>query len=147
MRCNDCNKFVSFDSESDAEINVTVDDEGVITGDVTFTNNCAECGTELKQGTLDIECDLSQQIVDHRDEKKEAGEPVVDHDTLDVEDDGGQRFDEMQDTDRRGKKIKNVRYMKHLYGVEIEFTVTCKCGETFTQTWRDSLPGSAMEEM
>lgn len=118
----------------------------MVTGSVDIANNCQECGTELKRATLDVECDLSAQVRDHRDEKKEAGEPDSDHDSLDVADDGGQRFDELQNKDRHGKPIKNARYMKHLYGAEVEFKVTCKCGETFTENWRDSVPGSAMEE-
>jgi hypothetical protein len=148
MRCPDCQKFVSFDSETDPEVNVeSVDEEGVVTGDVRIVNTCAECGTELKEASLDVEEDFSEEVAEHRKERKDAGEPDEDHDELTVETDDGSRFDEMQDTDRHGKKIKRARYMKHLYGAEVEITVECKCGEKFTRTWRDSVPGSSMEEM
>jgi hypothetical protein len=146
MRCPDCSKFVSFDTEQDPEIDVSVDDEGVVTGNVRIVNTCAECSTELKEATMDLEADLSDQIVEHRDADENKDKPE-EHDTLSVDTDGGSRFDELQNKDRHGKTIKNTRYMKHLYGAEVEITVTCKCGETFTNTWRDSVQGSGMEEM
>jgi hypothetical protein len=134
-RCPDCNKFVSLDAEVDPEINVTVDDEGVITGDVRIANACGECGTELLESTFSVEVDLSAEIRDHRDEhEKEKSE----HNTLDVDDDGGSRVDEFKGPGRRAA---------HLYGAEVEFTVTCKCGEKFSQSWRETVQSSSMDSL
>jgi hypothetical protein len=139
---------VSFDSDADPEVDsIDVDDEGVVTGSVRITNNCAECSTEMREFTFDLKEDFSDDIAAHRAEKQKAGEADDLHDELTVDEQGGSRFDEMQDTDRNGKKIKNTRYMKHLYGAEVELMVTCKCGETFSRTWRDTVPGSGMDEM
>jgi hypothetical protein len=54
MRCPDCNKFVSMDLGDSPDMNIDVDAEGTINGDVTITRNCTECGTELKEGRFDI---------------------------------------------------------------------------------------------
>ena len=150
MRCSDCNKFVSFDTEQEPEIDISVDDDGVVNGTVRIVNTCAECGTELKEGTFDLEVDLSGAIADHREEHRQKSDKdgaVAGHTSLEVEDDGGSRFEDSVTTDRRGKKITNPRYMKHLYGAEVEIKVTCECGEVFTDTWRDSLAGSSMDEL
>src|SRR5687767_14393235 len=67
MRCPDCNKFVSFDTEADPETNIDVAEDGAITGDVRIANNCQECGTELKEGTFDVDDDsIVNQLADHR---------------------------------------------------------------------------------
>jgi hypothetical protein len=141
---------VSFDTDVDPELNLSVDDEGVVTGSVRIANHCAECGQELTEGLLDLEVDLSDAIREHRDEhtpKDFTGTDIPGHTTLELTDDGGSRTDELVKTDRRGKPITNFRYMKHLYGVEVEVTVTCECGETFTDKWRDSVQASAMESL
>ncbi len=51
-RCSDCNKFVSLELGDSPDMNLDIDDEGNITGDVTITRNCAECGTEMKEGQV-----------------------------------------------------------------------------------------------
>lgn len=144
MRCDQCNKFVSLDAEQEPEINASVDGEGNITGDARIVNTCAECGQELSEATLDIEFDLSDEVAAHREEHAdEKGE----HDALELDDDGGSRIDEYATVDRRGKPIKNPRYRKHFYGVEVEFTLTCQCGETFSGTWSDKVQASGMESL
>jgi len=55
-RCPDCNKFVSIDSEQDPEVNLDASETGV-TGDVQIANACADCGTELRTATLDVNVD------------------------------------------------------------------------------------------
>ena len=64
-RCPDCNKFVSYDDSQDPEPNVDVDPEGRISGDVRVFLACSECGTELKEGSFDIEKDLSNEFEEH----------------------------------------------------------------------------------
>lgn len=61
-RCENCNKFVSFD---DPEINVDSDDvnwgsERVInvTVSVCVNRNCSDCGSTLRTATFDIEHEI-----------------------------------------------------------------------------------------
>lgn len=56
-RCNDCNKFVSLDSEQEPEVNLDVDDEGHVTGTAEIINACGECGTDLRSACLDLDVD------------------------------------------------------------------------------------------
>ena len=160
MRCPDCNKFVSFDTEQDPELNLDFDDEGRITGDARIVNACAECSTELKEHTFDVDSeDLVSVLEDHRDEviaklvadgmdKAEAEQQAqADHIIESIDDDGGSRTERTQDKDRNGKPIKRARYAKHFYGFEATVTATCKCGEQFTTTVADEVQGSGMEEM
>lgn len=149
MRCPDCNKFVPFDSESDPEIDLDISDR-VVTGSVRITNNCEDCGQELKEATFDVDEDFNDVIEDHwkaHGWKGGKAKPPEGHREFDVSDDGGSRTDEYQTTDRNGKKIKNYRYMKHLYGATVTIAVTCECGETFEREWSDNIPGSGMDEL
>lgn len=142
MRCESCSKFVSFDTETEPEINIDVAAEGHVTGDVRITNNCAECSTELKESTFTVDVDLSEEITAHRAEATEG-----DHKTLSVDHDGGSRTDRTQSTDRHGKPIKSSRYMRHFYGAEMTITVECECGEKFEQSWSDEVQASGMDEL
>ena len=148
MRCPDCNKFVSFDAETEPEIDASVDDSGTITGSVRIVNCCQECGQELKDATLEIEASVEDEIEKHRrehgmtdDEKLPVG-----HVKLDLSTDGS-RTERTQTHDRHGRSIKRARYAKHYYGAEATFTVECECGATFETTWSDDTPGSAMDEL
>lgn len=169
MRCPDCNKFASFDTETDPEINVEVAEDGQITGDVRIVNTCAECSTELKEATLDVDDDgIASQLEDHRAamvaaklaEIESSGGAIAQRTAeavrIEVEDehkiesgdsDSGQRTDRFETKTRTGKPIKNPRYQKHLYGFEAEVTATCSCGESFTTTIAGEVAGSGMEEM
>ena len=64
-RCPDCNKFVAYDDSQDPEHNVDVDPEGRISGDVRIFLACEQCGTELKEGSFDVEKDLSVEFEEH----------------------------------------------------------------------------------
>jgi hypothetical protein len=64
-RCPDCNKFVAYDDSQDPEHNVDVDPEGRISGDVRVFLACNQCGTELKEGSFDVEKDLSVEFEEH----------------------------------------------------------------------------------
>ncbi len=60
MRCPDCNKFVSQEP-GDVDV-VTEDcDGGQINVECRITQNCSECGTELKEGTITIEHEVSDE--------------------------------------------------------------------------------------
>jgi len=143
MRCNDCNKFVSFDTETEPEVTVDVDSEGVVTGDCRIVNTCAECGSELTEATMTVDVDLSSDIAEHRAENdEEPGE----HDTLEVDADG-ERTERTEDKDRNGKPIESSRYMKRFYGASVTVTVECKCGEKFEGTWSADVQASSMDSL
>jgi len=65
MRCPDCNKFVPFDDTTDPEVNLDItqptspdDNTAGISGDVRIVLTCAECGTELKEATLEVDVEV-----------------------------------------------------------------------------------------
>jgi hypothetical protein len=120
MRCPDCNKFVGFDSDSEPEIDVSIDANGQITGSCRIVNTCAECGTELKEGNFEIEADACEAVKHHWLDLPEGPH------SFDVEAEGS-RTDFMKNTDRDGKPITSSRYMKHMYGAEVTLAVTCSC--------------------
>src|SRR4051812_40034489 len=76
MRCPDCQKFVSLEMQDPEVSNLEVEhippettDQGVphmfrITGEVRIVRNCAECGRELKEATLEIdqEVELGEDV-------------------------------------------------------------------------------------
>jgi hypothetical protein len=141
MRCPDCNKFVPFDTETDPETDVSVDDDGAVSGTVRIVNTCEECGQELKDTTFDVDVDLSAEFAEHKKEHPKEKHNL----TLDFE---PSRTDRMENKDRRGKTIKNSRYMKHMYGAEGEIILTCSCDKwEHRETWSDEVAGSGMEEL
>lgn len=136
MRCPDCNKFVSFD-ESDPEVNdLDVSADGTVTAVVRIVNTCAECGTELKEGTFEFE-----ELVDAEGHNGEGHE-------LSVQESGADR------TQRSGyfKKGEFIpasgRYAKNFYGVSVTYTVTCSCGALSVEdAFEDDMQASSMDEM
>lgn len=59
MRCPDCNKFVSYDESAEPEAMLEVEtdgtDEATVSGTVRVVLTCAECGTELKETSFDVD--------------------------------------------------------------------------------------------
>jgi hypothetical protein len=56
MRCEQCQKFVSYDDSTDPEVNnLEVDDAGRISGEVRIVLTCDECSTELKEASFEID--------------------------------------------------------------------------------------------
>jgi hypothetical protein len=151
MRCPDCNKFVSFDAETEPEIDVDFDEmTRTINGSVRIVNNCAECSTELKETTFDVDIDLSAEIEDHWKEhgwKDGDAEAPEGHGSFDLSDDGGSRSERSQTHDRHGKPIRNPRYSRRYYGATAVFTVACECGHNIEHQWEDEVQGSGMEEL
>ena len=136
MRCPDCNKFVSFDSEGEPEIDVDVSGTSVV-GSARITNNCAECSTELKEASFDI----SEDIPGAEDHSECDGE-------LSTEVEDAERIDRLEDRTRTGKPIKNMRYMKHMYGASATIKVTCdKCDFEAEISWSGEVSGSGMDEL
>ena len=113
--------------------------EGEILAQIRLVNQCADCGTELQEAYLDITLPLDDEFVlHHQDEGHELSVDMADI----------QRSDRYQDKDRHGKRIKSARYMKHLYGANVSFTVTCECGEELElSATTDEITASEMEPL
>lgn len=135
MRCDSCNKFVSFDSETEPEVDLSASGSEV-SGTCRIVNTCQECGQELTEHTFDVEVEVDEHDVEKCKEE------------LDIDQTDAERFDEMQTKDRRGKPIKSMRYMKHLYGVRVTVGVSCsECGFKGEVEWSDTVAGSEMESL
>lgn len=63
MRCPDCNKFVSMENGEPEVNSVEVDSEGHVNAEVHLTRNCAECSTELKDYTFELEADPDEEFM------------------------------------------------------------------------------------
>jgi len=69
MRCPDCGKFVSLDSDVEPEINseeIALDPDdttATVTFDCKIVNQCADCGTELTESEFNIEVEVEVPLV------------------------------------------------------------------------------------
>lgn len=112
MRCPDCNKFVSYDTDVEPEeiVALELDSAGELTGEFRRVLNCQGCSTELKEFTFSISESIEvPEGCDHEFELSVGAESTTN----------------ILSTDRRGKPIKNPRYMKTLYGIEFSGKATC----------------------
>ena len=127
-RCPDCNKFVSYDESTEPEVSSEeIDDDGQLTAEVRVVLACAECGGELKEANLTFEasvqheCEKDAEVLPDWNE----GDDKLSIDSIEAEFQSRQ-----QDTDAKGKPIKNPRYMKTFYGACVTANVKCnRCGE------------------
>jgi len=140
MRCPDCNKFVSFDEQEPEVESIEINEDGGVAASVRIVNACADCGTELKEATLDMEWEPPDGTL-----KDHIGK---DHE-LSVGENGCER------TSRSGYLKKGVfvsafgRYAKTFYGAEVEFSITCSCGklEAVEGSMADDVQASGMDEL
>lgn len=147
MRCPDCNKFVSYDEGTDPEINsedLQINEDGisgVVTGEVRVVLPCAECGTELKEWNGEFEMEFEHEC----DGKNEIGE---EEEKFEIEEVNASFSSRMEDKDRKGRQIKNHRYMKTYYGADITADIKCnKCGETITLEGHVEEQASGFDEL
>ena len=104
-RCPDCNKFVGIEM-AEPELDLNVDNDGSITGEVRLVQTCADCGSELAEANLTIEGKV--EFTHKVDCKKESG---LELDTEEAENDD--RYE--------GKG----RYSKHFYVANVCVVVKC----------------------
>lgn len=95
MRCPNCSKFVGMEN-GDPEVNdVEVDNDGGVKVEVRLTRNCAECSTELKDATFNLEgtCEkLVEIFAALTDAEKETAEWEADEAECEVTESGGSRY-------------------------------------------------------
>ncbi len=196
-RCPTCEKFVSLEPNEDPEWNSDpeIDEDGAVTGELRVVLNCAECGEEMKETT--IELDISPSDIEGLEEHKEAEDPALaeaiatardkakmdlltelgaaaeeeidDPDRLEevmdeaeetarAEHDGSCEFEvectsvsvdeQLQRTDRHGKPITKMRYMKKFYVIDIELEIRCtKHDWSTTHTVQERVQASHFDEL
>jgi hypothetical protein len=142
MRCPDCSKFVSFDTETEPEVDSeNIDDDGSVSCSVRIVNNCADCGTELTEAVFEMEgnLDSDEWLAEHQGEGHQ----------LEVEVESAERSDRAVTKDRNGKPIKSARYMKTMYGAEVILAVKCSCGAECEDkiVLQDEIQSSYMDEL
>lgn len=141
MRCPDCSKFVSQETgepETDLTLEDTRDPENKdpqmvqVTGTVRLTLNCADCGTELKEGTFEFDEEVEVPV-----------EHLGDDHELEVDSNDGEGT-ERQD----GKDGTPSRYRRTYYGVHVTAQVTCSCGKLdLSVELSDEMQASSFDEL
>lgn len=144
MRCPDCAKFVAFDTDNEPEHDdAEVDEGGTVTvSGVRITNNCAECGQELKEASFDLEgtIDFPAEWCDEEGDLKEGVE-------LSAEVVNAERTDRSD-----GKPNTPSRFRRTFYGATLTVEVTATdadgkaIGEPVSIELSDECQASGMDE-
>jgi hypothetical protein len=108
-RCNDCNKFVSYD-EPELEIEETDDDSHTLTVTAAIRLGCADCSTELKSGVIELTADLED--VKPPEDATSDWAPC---------EEGEHEWDGRDDLE-----IESVETKKRMYGAKVHGRLTCE---------------------
>lgn len=132
-RCGDCNKFVSYDQQDPEVEDLEVSDSGEVTAAVRIVNACDQCGTELRESTLEMSVDLSERLAGHLGSDEGAHELAA----------------EETSSERTERQEGRGRGARTFYGAKVEFKVTCSCGELeeVTGDLEDDVQASSMDEV
>ena len=142
-RCPDCNKFVSLDTDEEPEVeHLDTDDDGNVTATARIVNKCGECGTELREGTVELESDCTEEVITHL---KDAGidTEVEGFDVGKVE---GHQL-EVEEGDLGRDQEGGGRYAKSYYVALVGFTLKCSCGWEHEGELTGKIAASHMDEM
>ena len=144
MRCPDCNKFVSYDEPQCENQSVELDDN-TVRATVTVQLNCQDCGTTLKDCEIESEVEFEHEC---KPDAEQSPDFIEGEEQFEIENEGDpQGTSRMVDKDRNGKPIKSARYMKTMYGFEMESEIKCrKCGEVFSVNSEGEEQASAFNE-
>jgi hypothetical protein len=139
MRCDQCNKFVSFEEAEPEVDSLEVSETGNVTANVRMVNQCADCGQDLKEATFDFDADHSDECQGHQGEGH----------GLEIEENGVERTSKSGYFDRKKGFVSSYgRYAKTFYGVEVSYKITCECGELEVEgSFTDEVQASGMEEL
>lgn len=164
MKCPSCNKFATYDTSAEPEVDLEVDaqpseDEtgkaaqtvgASVTGTcrIVLTSEC--CGDELKEATFDI----SEEFELERSEGCECDLSEVTAEDSEVELTDRRNTEKVTIAKRgpnKGQEVRNPipsRYQTQFYGASMTITVSCACGKTSESTgWSDFIQASSMDEM
>lgn len=122
--CSSEQRLHGYD-EAEAEMDSSDSYQETVSASVSIIRSCSYCGAEAAryyadlEGTIDHDCEFAGV--------EDAPEGFdVDFDDPEVE-------DYSTTHDRRGKRISNPRYQKHLFAVRVGYTATCRaCSEIVT---------------
>jgi len=144
MRCPDCAIFVSYGGDLEPEIESEEINEDELTGSVRVVLDCAECGGELKESSMEYEVQIEHECSDANEEDSDAdGE-----DQFEIHSTATSFTERRQTKDRHGKPITNYRYQRTYYGAEITTTIKCtRCEEEFDVETTVEEQASSFEEM
>lgn len=127
MRCPDCNKFVSMDLGEPEVESIDIDVDGTVTASVLISRNCSDCGTTLKQGSLELTWTpsdgaaklLSDHLERHSTDKSDpADDTPACEGSLEVQDKGADA-------------VEGGTYKKPTFGATVDFDVTCSGDSEF----------------
>ena len=161
-RCGDCNRFVSLETEV-SDFSIDIDDDGNVTGDVTLTRNCAECGSELQEGKCDIEgvtlSDVSEHMGEHRrvqaakdaDRTTRLAEAAPDEADqvraeIDAEEEADEAFD-LSIENEEAEVVESGSARRPVFGFHATFSVTCSCGDEFEGEAEGELAPSDFDDL
>lgn len=143
MRCPDCNKFVAYDTDQDPEVEsdpelVKTDDELHFTTSYRRILPCGDCGTELKEGTIEI--DHVVEGLPDKDDLLEEGVAPHEHEW----------FVDNTDAQASTNAVGRGRGMKTFYGVDLCVTLKCEhenCDAEFEFECAGELQASCFDEV
>ena len=135
MRCPSCEKFTSMDEpqcEWDSGPDLEVTDDGAengeasfgLTGSIRITRSCADCGTELKEATLDMEETITLTLP----EGVSADDVELDAD------------------DPEGSESGGGRYKKNMIGADVSYRLNANGTTIHEANWHDEIAAGQMDE-
>lgn len=136
MRCPDCQKFTSMEEpqcewESGPDVEASKQEDGSfdisVTGSVRVVRNCADCSTELKTATLEMDDTITITA-------EEAGADTTEEDF------------EVDADDPEGSESGGGRYKKNMIGATVAYRIKTGDKTVYEGTWQDSIPASQMDE-
>jgi len=144
MKCPSCSKMAAYDTSAEPELDLEVDDKGLVTGTarIVLTSKC--CGDELKESTFDLE--IEPGIVKHT-------ETCVEPD-FHVESESAELTERYESTKTKILKSGEIRvtqipfrYQRHYFGVHVDVTIQCECGGKSEGSYEDEIGASSMDEL
>lgn len=124
-RCESCAKLVGLSFEEPEVEDEAVDKEGHVTATIQLKRNCADCGGEMKQASLDLAHTVEGTCASAGSEGHELS---VEISAEQLEEGGG-------------------RYKKSYFGADCTITVTCLCGAKAEAPWSDKLAAGDFENV
>lgn len=151
MRCPGCNKFPSFDTSNEPEVDLSVEDSGGavnVTGTVRIVLTSECCSEECKDATFDVEEDITKaihaaivaaaKVAKAGIEKYKTGYDFADlpaGDSIEYEAEGTSEISERSESTKT-RTLKNgtvkvthipFRYQRRYYGHDTSYTVNADC--------------------
>lgn len=154
MRCQSCEKFVSLEmqepeSPDSLEVEFNEDEEAPefhITGSVRIVRTCADCGTEMKEATLDIDVnvDLFEGLSNAPQDKGPS--ELVEAEKVPF---GALNEATVEDESISAIEEGGGRYQKAYYGADAVFVIRAGPDDAVVAraTWSDKVAASAMDEI